>query len=76
MFLLFYITGREKNTPLPTRNNLNSAGEGPNQTCWNMKHLTDHKTHVTADNNTKESSLPLKRQILNTAITGSIVLAL
>jgi hypothetical protein len=27
-----------------------------------MKHLTDHKTRVIADNNTKESSLPLKRQ--------------
>jgi len=43
-----------------------------------MKHLTDHKTRVTAENNTKESSLPLKRQILKTAITvlnpGSIVL--
>jgi hypothetical protein len=25
-----------------------------------MKHLTDHKTRVTADNNTKESSLPPK----------------
>ena len=43
-----------------------------------MKHLTDHKTRVTAESNTKESSLPLKRQILKTAITvltpGSVVL--
>ena len=56
-------------TWFPTRNNLNSAGEGPSKTCWITKHLTGHKTRVTANNNTKESSFPLKRQILKTAIT-------